>query len=64
MDVAWDLVQIGPAAIPALTKSLKDKDADVRFAVAFALKGLGPAAVPLLAQLLRDEEEERESVHS
>ncbi len=53
------LENLGPAAIPALTELLKDKDVEVRFVASWALGNIGPdakKAVPALTKLLRDKD--------
>jgi HEAT repeat protein len=57
--VAVRLAGIGPAAVPELSKALKDKLLLVRSGSALALSMLGPqasAAVPALAEALTDKE--------
>ena len=45
---------MGPTALPALIDALKDKDPNVRWAVANALALKGPTAQDLLADLMPD----------
>ena len=51
------LVEIGPAAVPALIHAMKNKETFVRIAAAYVLWEIGPAAeaaVPALIQALKD----------
>ena len=55
----WALVQMGPAAIPALTEILAGGDHQVRSRVVHTLGSMGPAAenaVPALLQAMTDED--------
>jgi RNA polymerase sigma-70 factor (ECF subfamily) len=52
------LIQIGPAAVPALVKALQDSDKERRVLVVWALAGGGAAAAPPLTEALRDEASE------
>ena len=56
-NAAWALSEIGPgamAAFPALAKSLKDEDANVRFLALHALLQIGPPRLPVLRELFED----------
>jgi hypothetical protein len=52
--------QIGPAAVPALSEALKDKDGSVRISAASALHEIDPTtakdAVPALIETLKDKD--------
>ena len=53
----YELKEIGPNAIFALIRTLKDENKDVRWGAAWALGEIGPeaeAAVPVLKKLLKD----------
>ena len=47
------LAGIGPAAIPALTKALQEKNPEIRVQAAEALGLIGPAAKPAIPDLHR-----------
>ena len=50
------LGRIGPAAVPALIRALKDRHHLVRSSAAHALGGLGPATLPALIRALKDKD--------
>src|SRR5262249_10564766 len=59
LHVVRPLGAIGPAAVPALIRALRGRDADVRSRAAQALRLIGPearAAAPTLVEVLRDPE--------
>jgi HEAT repeat protein len=51
------LVEMGPAAVPALVEALKDRNTQLRWEAAKALGGIrAPSSADALAELLRDED--------